>query len=337
MKGMVLQKPAAIEHLPLVLKELQQPKPRGYEVLIKVLACGVCHTDLDIAEGRLECPNLPIVPGHQVVGVIAACGPKASAKFKLKQRVGVTWLWKSCCKCVFCKSQRQNLCADALWTGLNVNGGYADYMLADSRFIHPLPAKRAPRELAPLLCAGVIGYRTIRLSQIVNGQTIGLFGFGASAHIVIQILKHIYSKSRIYVFTRSTEHQALARHLGAYWAGNSASPPKVLLDRAMDFTPLGQTVKSAMDLLQKGGRLVINAIRKTTPIPPMDYTESLWHEKQLQSVANVSRQDIKEFFALLRKINIQTTVQTYTLEQANQALLDLKQSRINGAAVLTTV
>lgn len=333
MKAIVLDKPSPIEHGPLRLAELPEPAPAEDQILVKVSCCGLCHTDLDEIEARLPPTKSPIVMGHQIVGTVADRGSAAS-KFDMQQRVGITWLYSSCGKCAFCQSGRENLCDQAKWTGKDADGGYAEYMVVPEAFAHPIPEQFSDAQAAPLLCAGVIGYRAVRLSEITNGQIVGLFGFGASAHIVIQIIRHKFPDSPVFVFTRSEEHRELARSLGAAWTGSPADQPPARIHRAIDFTPVGESIPTALLAMQKGGRLVINAIRKITPAPPLDYAECLWHEKEIKSVANVTRQDAAEFLPLAAKITIVPQVRQFDLEQANEALLLLKQAKIRAAAVL---
>ncbi len=333
MKAILLRAHGPIEDEPLELAELEDPIPDGKQILIRISVCGLCHTDLDEIEGRLEPKVMPIVLGHQIVGTVAGRGADAR-RFQTGQRVGVTWFYSSCGLCSFCQSGRENLCAKALWTGKDVNGGYAEYMIVPEDSAHVLPDSVPDVQAAPLLCAGVIGYRTVRLAEITNGQTVGLFGFGASAHIVIQVVRYLYPDSPVFVFTRSGDHQHLARYLGAAWVGLPDDRPPVEISRAMDFTPAGRSVPTALEVMERGGRLVINAIRKTTPVPELDYARHLWHEREIKSVANVTRRDAEEFLALAGSIPIRPEVRQFAFEQVNEALVLLKQSRINGAAVL---
>ncbi len=333
MKAMVLNRYAPIEQKPLAFAELPAPEPAKDQILIKVKVCGACHTDLDEAEGRVHAAKLPIIPGHQVVGIVAEAGDAVS-KFETGDRVGVTWLFSSCGHCSFCRAGSENLCEHAKWTGKDANGGYAEYMTISEDFAHPVPKRFSDVQAAPLLCAGVIGYRTLRLAEIENGQAIGIFGFGASAHIVIQIIKNKFPNCPVFVFTKTEEHAALAKSLGAVWTGRSGDVPPVLLDKIMDFTPVGECVRDALAVLNRGGRLVINAIRKETQIPQMEYAKYLWLEKEIKSVANVTRHDAEEFLPLAAQIPVTTTVREFPLEQANEALELIKQSKIRGAAVL---
>jgi propanol-preferring alcohol dehydrogenase len=340
MKSMVLTRPGPIESKPLKLVELPKPKPKDKEILIKVSVCGACHTDLDEAEGRLP-TKVPVVPGHQVVGKVSELG-RGVTKHKVGERVGVTWLYSSCGTCDFCKRGEENLCEKAKWTGKDADGGYAEYMVIEQDYAYPIPGQFSDSQAAPLLCAGVIGYRTLRIAEIRKGETIGLFGFGASAHIVIQIIKHQFPDNPIFVFTKTEGHAELAKSLGATWTGRSGDIPilrqgsgqAVKLDKIMDFTPVGECVRDALKVLNRGGRLVINAIRKETPVPALDYAEYLWLEKEIKSVANVTRRDAEEFLPLAAEIGIVPTIEEFALEQANEVLLRIKQSKLRAAGIL---
>jgi propanol-preferring alcohol dehydrogenase len=333
MRAIILPRTAPIEQSSLVETDLPTPEPSENEILIKVSVCGLCHTDLDEIEGRLTPPRLPVVPGHQVVGTVIDKG-NAVTRHRLADRVGITWLYSSCGRCSFCQTDQENLCPQAQWTGLDANGGYAEYMVVAEHFAHPIPATFSDAQAAPLLCAGVIGYRAVRLSNITDGQTVALFGFGASAHIVIQILRFKFPHNPVFVITRGRDHQALAHRLGAAWTGSPAETPPSPIDRAIDFTPVGQTIPSALALLKPGGRLVINAIRKTTPVPELPYHEVLWHEREIKSVANVTRRDAREFLPLAARIPIQPTVTEFEPRQVSNALALLKQGDIEAAALL---
>ena len=333
MKAMILDRPAPIESSVLKLADLPTPTPGDREILVKVSVCGACHTDLDEVEGRLTPTKSPIVPGHQAVGTVVGKG-KAVTKFSLGDRVGITWLFSSCGQCKFCRTGSENLCEQAKWTGKDANGGYAEFTVIGQDFAYPIPGRFSDSQAAPLLCAGVIGYRTLRLADITDGQRIGLFGFGASAHIVIQIIKHRFPNSSVFVFTKTAQHAELARSLGAVWTGFSGDRPGVKLDKIIDFTPAGECVRDALGVLERGGRLVINAIRKETPVPPLDYARYLWLEKEIKSVANVTRKDAQEFLPLAAEIPIVPTVEEFPLEQANEVLCSIKSSRLRAAAVL---
>jgi propanol-preferring alcohol dehydrogenase len=314
MKAVLLEKP----NQPLKLVDLPKPSPKEGEILIKVSVCGACHTDLDEFEGRLA-TKLPVVPGHQVVGTVAELG-KSVTKHKIGDRVGVTWLYSACGQCRFCKTGNENLCETAKWTGKDADGGYAEYMVIGEDCAYPIPERFSDSQAAPLLCAGVIGYRTFRLADIKKGETIGLYGFGASAHIVIQIIKHKFPDNPVFAFTKSGGHADLAKSLGAIWTGTSGEIPPVKLDKIMDFTPAGECVRDALKILNRGGRLVINAIRKETPIPAFDYAEYLWLEREIKSVANVTRSDALEFLPLAAQIPIVPTIEEFPLEQATDVL-----------------
>jgi propanol-preferring alcohol dehydrogenase len=333
MKAMILERCSAIEEKPLRMVDLPIPVFGDNEILVKVSVCGACHTDLDGAEGRLEPSKLPIVPGHQVVGTVADKG-KGVTKFDSGDRVGITWLYWACGSCDFCKGGQENLCGDAKWTGKDADGGYAEYMVIAEDYAYPLPAGFSDSQACPLLCAGVIGYRTLRLADITDGQTVGLFGFGASAHIVIQIIKHKFPHSDVFVFTKTAAHARLAESLGAVWTGRSGDIPPVKLNRIMDFTPVGECVRDGLAVLEKGGRLVINAIRKETPVPPLPYAEYLWLEKEIKSIANVTRRDAEEFLPLAAEIPITPTIEEFALSQANEVLIAIKNSGLRSAAVL---
>ncbi len=318
---------------PLEMVELPVPIPDSKQILIKVSACGICHTELDEIEGRLVPPRFPIVLGHEVVGTVEALGSEVS-QFKAGDRVGIAWINSSCGQCKFCKRGDENLCDAFHATGLHAHGGYAQYTVVSEDFAYPIPEGFSDSQAAPLLCAGVIGYRALRLSGIKNGQILGLFGFGASAHIAIQVAKHWNCK--VFVFTRKEQkdHQELAKKLGADWLGATGDTPPEKLDCAIDFTPVGEPVREALRIIEKGGRVVVNAIRKINPIPELEYTKYVWYEKELKSVANVARRDALEFLPLAAEIGIIPEVQTFDLGQANEALVILKEGKMQGAGVL---
>ncbi len=333
MRAIVLNKTSPVEGMPLERADLPIPKPGDNQILVKVSVCGACHTDLDEVEGRLIPGKFPIVPGHQVVGTVADTG-KAVSKFSGGERVGITWLYQSCGKCDFCSKGQENLCRDAKWTGKDADGGYAEYMVIGEDCAYKIPEQFTDVQAAPLLCAGVIGYRTLRLAEISNGQTIGLFGFGACAHIVIQVIKHKFPNSKVFVFTKTAEHAKLAKNLGAAWTGRSGDHPPAQPDKVMDFTPAGECVRDALGVLNRGGRLVINAIRKETMVPELDYVKHLWLEREIKSVANVTRRDAEEFLPLAAEIPITPTVEEFPLAQANEVLIRIKHSKLRAAAVL---
>jgi len=330
MKAMVLRKIAPIETLPLRLEEREKPSPGENELLIQVEACGLCHTDLHIVEGDLPDARLPIIPGHQVVGRVIEIGRGASS-FKVGNRVGVAWLYSTCGQCAFCLSGQENLCLQARFTGYQVDGGYAEYLVAPEDFIYPLSEEIEAVHLAPLLCAGIIGYRALRLSQVRPGDTLALFGFGASAHLAIQVA--IHWGCRVLVFSRSQAHREMALNMGASWAGTASEEPPQRAQAALIFAPAGELVSRALEVVDRGGTVALAGI-SMTPIPSLDYEKHLYHEKVLRSVANLTRQDGREFLELAAKIPVKTTVQVFPLEEANEALIQLKKGLINGAGVL---
>jgi len=330
MKAMVLREISPIEKEPLKMMDLPDPVPGLKQILVKISACGICHTELDEIEGRLP-PKLPIVLGHQIVGRVEKLG-SAATKFNLGDRVGIAWINSACGKCHFCREGYENLCLDFQGTGCHVNGGYAQYTVVSENFAYLIPERFPDAEATPLLCAGAIGYRDLILSGIKKGQTLGLFGFGASAHIVIQLAK--YWGCEVFVFTRGEKHRNLAEKLGATWTGGPEDEPPRKLRCAIDFTPVGETVLHALRVLEKGGRLMLAVIRKRNLIPPLDYSQLLWDEKEIKSVANITRRDAQEFLPLAAKIPIIPDVQEFKLEEANQGLILLKQGEIQGAGVL---
>ncbi len=329
MISMVLERQASVEKLPLIKRDLPKPAPGEGEVLIRVAACGVCHTDLHTVEGDLALPFLPIVPGHQVIGRIEEMGFGATG-LKLGQRVGVTWFFSSCGSCKFCNQGRENLCRSAKFTGLHANGGYAEYMLAPVNSVFPVPDIFQDVEATPLLCGGVIGYRALKLSRARKRDALGLYGFGNSAHIVIQLA--VKRGLSVYVFTRSKNHQQLALDLGATWVGAPSDNPPVLMDASIIFAPAGGLVPAALAKLEKGGTLTLAGITMTT-IPSLDY-ELIYHEKHIQSVANTTREDAVELLAEAEKAGIRPVVDEYPLCEANLVLRLMKESKLRAGAAL---
>jgi propanol-preferring alcohol dehydrogenase len=329
MQIMQLQRAAPVETKPLVDAEIDVPEPDSHQVLLKIHTCGVCHTDLHIVEGELALPHLPTVPGHQVVGTAEAVGEKVTLH-QPGDRLGVPWLYQSCGVCRYCQAGKENLCENIRFTGLHANGGFAEYMVVHEQFAYPIPEVFSDVEAAPLLCAGVIGYRSLRLSRVQPKQRLGLYGFGAAAHIVIQIARHW--DCQVFVFTRSEAHRQLARSLGAVWAGRAEDEPGAVMDSSIIFAPAGGLVPQALRVLNKGGTLALGGIHMS-PIPEMPY-ELLWHERTIQSVANSTRQDVTELLQVAAEIPVKTEVELFPLNEANEALLRLKQSQINGAGVL---
>lgn len=338
MKAMLLERLCQIrEHpTPLKLSDLPVPEPADHEVLIKVSACGVCHTELDEIEGRTPPPHLPVIPGHQVVGTVLKIGSQVNT-LKIKDRVGVAWIFSACGSCRFCLSGRENLCPAFMATGRDVNGGYAEFMTAAEAFVFLIPLGFTDLQAAPLLCAGAIGFRSLKLADITNGQRLGLTGFGASAHLVLKMARHLYPKTEIFVFARNVEERIFAKSLGAIWAGDIFEQAPIKLDRIIDTTPVWAPVLAALANLEAGGRLIINAIRKEDDrqsLLELDYSAHLWQEKELKTVANITRNDVNQFLKLGAEMHIQPEVEVFTLEQANQALFELKIGRIKGAKVL---
>jgi propanol-preferring alcohol dehydrogenase len=339
MKAMILKKLGSISEneAPLELVDLTDPVPGETEILVRVSACGVCHTELDEIEGRTPPPELPVVLGHQVVGRVEQTGDKAGT-YNIGDRVGVGWIYSSCGRCKFCLKGNENLCHEFKATGRDVNGGYAQYMTVPESFAFSIPDAFSSSEAAPLLCAGAIGYRSLELSGLNDGQNLGLTGFGASAHLVLQMARHRFPNSRIYVFARSETEREFARELGAVWAGATEEDSPEKLDCIIDTTPAWKPILEALKNLESGGRLVINAIRKEEIdkdcLLQIDYPEHLWMEKEIKSVANVSRRDIREFMEIAAEISLKPEVQEFALEDANDALAELKAKRIRGAKVL---
>jgi alcohol dehydrogenase, propanol-preferring len=339
MRAMILNRTCSISensHL-LELADLPIPVPKEDEVLIKVSACGVCHTELDEIEGRTPPPRFPVVLGHQIVGRIEKTGKKVK-KLKKGDRVGVGWIHSACGKCRFCLEGNENLCAHFEATGRDINGGYAENAVVSEKFSYLIPGMFSDIEAAPLLCAGAIGYRSIRLTEMKDCDSIGLIGFGASAHIVLQMVQYRYPKSKIFVFARSEGERDFARELGAYWAGDIEDTPPDSLHCAIDTTPVWKPIIEGLRHLERGGRLVINAIRKEEidkeSLLELDYPNHLWLEKEIKSVANVAGSDISEFLEMAAEIPIKPEVQEYRLEDANTALVELKEKKIRGAKVL---
>lgn len=318
-----------VESHPLHLAEVSLPHPGPGQVLLRVRVCGVCHTDLHIAEGDLIPPAYPVIPGHQVVAEVAGLG-EGVHNLQIGQRVGVPWLHWACGECEFCRRGEENLCPSARFTGLHVPGGFAEWLLAEADFVLPLPENLTDAEAAPLLCAGIIGYRSLRKAEVQPGERLGLFGFGASAHLVLQVARHWGCE--VYVFTRSEAHRQHALAWGATWAGRAEETPPRPLDRAITFAPVGDIVPLALAKLRPGGTLAINAVH-LTPIPRLEYP-LIYGERTLRSVANATRQDGVEFLQLAAQIPIHPTVTLYPFTALNQALEDLKHSRLNGQAVL---
>ncbi|MFA5403780.1 MAG: zinc-dependent alcohol dehydrogenase family protein [Ignavibacteria bacterium] len=322
---------------PLIFQDIPIPIPKENQLLIKISACGVCHTELDEIEGRTPPPVFPIVPGHQVVGRVVGRGNEVK-KFNINDRVGIGWIYSSCGKCEFCLEENDNLCPEFKATGRDVNGGYAEYMVIPETSAFLIPEIFSDSEAAPLLCAGAIGYRSIKLTDLKDGQSLGLTGFGASAHIVLKMVKYKYPISKIYVFARSEKEREFAIQLGADWAGDTLDESPDKLNCIIDTTPVWMPIVEALKNLKPGGRLVINAIRKEDAdkeyLLKINYPEHLWMEKEIKSVANVSTSDIENFLKIAEEIKLKPEYQEFSLEDANIALLELKQGKIRGAKVL---
>jgi len=339
MKAMVLNKLCSVEEnkAPLELTDSPDPVAAEKEILVRISACGVCHTELDEIEGRTPPPRLPVVLGHQIVGTVEQQGRDASV-FKIGDRVGIAWIYSACGKCRFCLADNENLCTDFKATGRDADGGYAQYMTVPEGSAYAIPDVFSDTEAAPLLCAGAIGYRSLRLTGIEDGQNLGLTGFGASAHLVLKMVRHRYPNAQVFVFARSEKEQAFAKELGAVWAGDTADESPEKLDCIIDTTPVWKPVVEALKSLEPGGRLVINAIRKEEVdkdyLLQLDYPAHLWLEKEIKSVANVTRRDVSEFLTLAAEMGLKPEVQEYALEEANKALVELKMRKIRGAKVL---
>ena len=322
---------------PLKLADIPEPEVSKGEVLIKVNVCRVCHTEIDEIEGRTPPAKFPIILGHQVIGIIEDMNSK-DENFSVGDRVGVAWIYSSCGKCRHCLSGKENLCPDFMATGRDVHGGYAEYMLAKKEFIYKIPEIFTDSEAAPLLCAGAIGYRSLKLTGLKNGLSLGLTGFGASAHLVLKMVRHNYPDTEIFVFARSENERNFARQLGAVWTGDTTDLSPVKLDSIIDTTPVWKPVVEALNNLTPGGRLVINAIRKENIdkdyLQKLNYSDHLWMEKEIKSVANVERSDVKEFLKIASEIAVKPEIQEYSLEEANKALIEIKQRKIKGAKVL---
>ena len=339
MKAMVLRSLRSLDEAPapLSLESWPDPSPGPGEVLLRVTACGVCHTELDEIEGRTAPPVLPVILGHQVVGRVEALGPGA-AGFSRGDRAGVAWIFSACGACDLCRSGQENLCASFRATGRDAHGGYAEAMKVPAAFAFRIPDALSDAEAAPLLCAGAIGYRSLRLSGISDGDALGLSGFGASAHLVLKMARHRFPASPVFVFARSERERAFALELGADWAGGHGERAPAPCRAVIDTTPAWAPVVEALESLAPGGRLVVNAIRKEeadkTALAALDYPRHLWMEKEVKSVANVARRDVSEFLALAAEAGLRPEVEEFPLEEANAALLQLKQRKIRGAKVL---
>lgn len=322
---------------PLELAEVATPVPGEHEILMRILCCGVCHTELDEIEGRTPPPRYPVIPGHQVIGIVQQRGKNAN-RFRVGDRVGVAWIYSACGRCEYCLRGMENLCPAFQATGRDHHGGYAAYMVVDEKFAYLIPTSFTDAEAAPLLCAGAIGYRSLRLTNLTDGQGLGLTGFGASGHLVLKMARHLFPKSPIFVFARSLEEQDFSRQLGATWAGDVTETPPEKVNAIIDTTPVWTTLAGSLLHLTPGGRLVINAIRKESHdqqvLATIRYQDHLWMEKEIKSVANITRADVEEFLQLTALIPIKPDVEIYPFDEANKALMDLKHQYVKGAKVL---
>ena len=330
MRAMVLEKQVPVEESPLRLRDVPVPAPGRSEVRVRVRVCGICRTDLHTVEGDVPLRRSPLIPGHQIVGVVDALGAGVET-LREGQRVGVAWVYSTCGECGYCKKGLENLCDRARFTGWDADGGYAEAMIVPESFAYPLPAGFSDLQAAPLLCAGIVGFRSFRLSGAQPGGRVGLYGFGASAHIILQVARHLGCE--VYVFTRTPVHQQLARAMGAAWVGDAKDTPPELLDAAVIFAPAGSLVLEVLRVLRKGGTVAL-ADLTMSPIPQIDYDRLLYHERVIRSVANATREDAREFLRLAAEIPIRSEVESFRLEDANLALQALKQSKIRGAGVL---
>ncbi|NLJ49268.1 MAG: zinc-dependent alcohol dehydrogenase family protein [Candidatus Atribacteria bacterium] len=339
MKAMILKQLWNLnqDRSPLELVNFPYPSCKEDEVVVEVATCGVCRTELDEIEGRTSPSFFPMILGHEIVGRVVEKGSHVQ-KLKIGDRVGIAWIHSSCGKCSFCLEGRENLCAEFEATGRDAHGGYAEYTVVKEDFAFPIPSVFSDEEAAPLLCAGAVGYRSLKLGNIQNGMNIGFSGFGASAHLVLKAAQHLFPFSKLYVFTRNEKERAFARELGATWAGDFEEEPPEKLHLIIDTTPAWKPVVLSLRHLEKGGRLVINAIRKEKPdqdfLLKLNYSEDLWMEKEIKSVANVTRANVQEFLQLAAEASIRPEVQLFSLEEANRALMELKDGKIRGAKVL---
>ena len=333
MKAMLLERVSSVvdNDEPLRAAEVPKPEPAPHEILVAVSACGVCHTELDEIEGRTPPPAFPVIPGHEIVGYVEAIGDKVT-QFVIGDRVGVGWIHDSD------GSDEENLNQRFRATGRDANGGYAEYMVVGERYAYPIPSRFSDEQAAPLLCAGAIGFRALKLCQLQDGQRLGLTGFGGSAHLVLQLARHQYPQSPVYVFARDAESRRFARELGADWAGDTEAEPPAPLDAIIDTTPAWKPIVAALGKLRPGGRLVVNAIRKEetdkAELMKLSYHDHLWMEKEIKTVANITRDDIAEFLPLAAEIPLDPEVTVYALDDANRALVELKRGNVRGAKVL---
>jgi propanol-preferring alcohol dehydrogenase len=340
MRAMLLREPSRMADgaSPLYPDDVAVPDPGHGDLLVRVSVCGVCRTDLDVVEGRLTAPRYPVIPGHQVIGSVERVDDEVG-EFRVGDRVGVAWIHSACGRCPWCRSGRENLCPYFRSTGCDENGGYAEYIVVPAAFAHVIPPQLPDASAAPLLCAGAIGLRSLRLTGLVDGQPLGLTGFGASAHLVLQLARHRFPASPVYVFARNAREREFARELGAEWAGDTADQPPERMAAIIDTTPAWKPVLSAMERLVPGGRLVINAIRKSHAdqgeLGSLDYAKHLWMEREIKSVANVTRADVREMLVAAEEMNLHPSVEELPLSAANMALARVSRGEgVRGALVL---
>lgn len=342
MKAWVIEKISdlLIENKPLKLLDINSPTPEKKEIIIKVHACGVCHTEIDEIEGRLTPSFFPIIPGHQIAGEVVEVGGSVK-KFKIGDRAGAGWIYSACGRCEFCKKGLENLCSGFKATGKDTHGGYGEYFKIHEDFAFHLPENFTYEESAPLFCAGAIGYRSLMLAKPENDQNIGLVGFGASGHLVLKMLRYLYPNSKVFVFARDPDQRKLATKLGAYWTGDIEEDPSYRLNSVIDTTPVWKPLLSMLKYLKPAGIVVINAIRKEETdkdvFLKIDYSRDLWLEKEIKTVANVTRKDIAEFLRIASEIPLKPEIEIYSFEEANKALIDIKNRRIKGAKVLKII
>ena len=329
MKAMILEKQQPLEENPLKMVEIPTPEPGQDEIRIKVNICGACRTDLHIIEGELPAHKLPLILGHQIVGTVDKLGSKVT-QWNLGERVGVPWLFKTCGKCKFCRSGRENLCNNAMFTGYDANGGFTEFMVISGDFAYKLPDNHSDLEVAPLLCGGVIGYQAFQATRLKNHGKLGLFGFGSSAHIIIQVAIHLGLE--VYVVSRTQKELDLAKNLGAKWVGRIDDDMGALLDAGIVFAPSGELLVRSLEKIEKGGRIVSAGIY-TTPLPDFDYS-LIWPEKCLCSIANTARDNVRSFLKIAGEFKIRTQVNKYPLSEINQALLNIKNSKVSGSTII---
>ncbi len=329
MRSMFLEKQAEIDSSPLKMTEIPAHEPSVHQIRLRVHVCGVCLTDLHVVEGDLPFHG-PVIPGHQAVGTVDAVGEQIT-RYKIGDLVGVAWLHQTCGHCRYCKKDSENLCENALFTGYDVNGGFAEYLVAPEDFTYPIPATLNSRDTAPLLCAGIIGYRAFKISGAKKGDRLGMYGFGASAHITIQIARQLGCE--VYVFTRSQEHRKLAKQLGAVWAGGAEDNPPEKMDASIIFAPAGYLIPESLRVLERGGKVALAGIHMS-PTPELRYQDHLYYERCIQSVTNNTREDGNNLLQVAGEIPVKTHTELFQLEEANEVLQKLKRGQINGAAVL---